>query len=177
MGASILICPVGAARARARSLERAVILESFVPRAISRAYWVTAGPKLTSTTRALMPKLSKVRSIISAFCFMSHRSAFCPGTEDKRESGGYSQTLSAVLRLVMTLMPRSAAPVSAVPLAFLPIAFSLAWISFSIGVLANLGMGGGLIGSFSTKRPFLLFLTGSLEKSPENDSATLMISA
>ena len=44
IGASILIVPVGAERARARSLSRDVILESLVPRATSRAYWVTAGP-------------------------------------------------------------------------------------------------------------------------------------
>lgn len=57
IGASILICPVGASVASARSFERAVIFETFVPRAISRAYWVTAGPKLISETLASMPKL------------------------------------------------------------------------------------------------------------------------
>ena len=65
IGASIRIWPVGAARARARSFWRAVILDNLVPRAISRAYWVTAGPKFTSTTRALIPKDSRVLIIHS----------------------------------------------------------------------------------------------------------------
>ena len=50
IGASILICPVGASVASARSFARAVIFESFVPRAISRAYWVTDGPTLIYET-------------------------------------------------------------------------------------------------------------------------------
>src|SRR3989344_5482098 len=44
IGASILICPVGAANAKAKSFCRAVILDNLVPREISKAYWVTAGP-------------------------------------------------------------------------------------------------------------------------------------
>src|SRR3989338_5407730 len=38
IGASILICPVGASVAKAKSLESDVIFETFVPRAISNAY-------------------------------------------------------------------------------------------------------------------------------------------
>ncbi len=57
IGASILICPVGASVAKARSLAKDVILETLVPNAISKAYCVTAGPRLTSTTFAPIPKL------------------------------------------------------------------------------------------------------------------------
>ena len=94
IGASILMVPVGAARARARSRSRAVILESLVPRATSKAYWVTAGPKLTSTTLAVMPKLSRVFSIVAAFPLISPRSALPVSISLKRSRGGYFQTLS-----------------------------------------------------------------------------------
>jgi len=66
IGASILIVPVGAAKARARSLSRAVIFDNLVPRATLIAYWVTAGPRLTSTTLAVIPKDSRVCSIEAA---------------------------------------------------------------------------------------------------------------
>ena len=75
IGASIRICPVGAANANAKSLDKAVILESFVPKEISNAYCVTAGPRLTSRTFALIPNDSSVRSIMLAFNFTSPRSA------------------------------------------------------------------------------------------------------
>src|SRR5258706_14610829 len=59
IGASILMVPFGAAKERAKSRSRPVILLSLVPSATSKAYWVTAGPKLTSTTLASIPKDSK----------------------------------------------------------------------------------------------------------------------
>ena len=93
MGASILIVPVGAAKARAKSRSRAVIFESLVPRATSRAYWVTAGPKLTSTTRAVIPKDSRVFSMMAAFPLMSPLSALPPSTSLKSSRGGYFQTI------------------------------------------------------------------------------------
>src|SRR3989344_8011642 len=66
IGASILTWPVEAAKARAKSLERAVIRDSLVPRVMSIAYWVTAGPKLTSATRALIPNESRGVSMVEA---------------------------------------------------------------------------------------------------------------
>src|SRR3990172_11433958 len=88
IGASIRIWPVGAARARARSLDKALILESFVPMATSRAYWVTAGPKFTSTTLAIIPKASRVFSIIAAFELTLPLSALPEIFSDNKESGG-----------------------------------------------------------------------------------------
>ena len=64
-------------------------LDMVAKTAISIAYWVTAGPLLTSTTRALMPKLSRVRSIIAADSFTSPRSALVPEKSVRIESGGY----------------------------------------------------------------------------------------
>ena len=48
-----------------------IIFESFVPSATSIAYWVTAGPKLTSITLAVMPKDSRVCSITAALPLIS----------------------------------------------------------------------------------------------------------
>src|SRR3989344_6030595 len=90
IGASILICP-GAARARARSFWSVVIFDNFVPRAISKAYCVTAGPWFTSATRAVRPNDSNVFSIIAAFCLMSPLSALPPAVSARIESDGYSQ--------------------------------------------------------------------------------------
>src|SRR3989337_2388453 len=95
IGASILIVPVGAARAKAKSRSSAVIFESLVPRATSNAYWVTAGPILTSTTLAVIPNDSRVFSICAALSFMSPLSAFPVLVSENIVIGGYFQTLSS----------------------------------------------------------------------------------
>jgi len=95
MGASILIVPVGAASDKARSLSRAVIFESFVPSATSKAYCVTAGPKFTSMTLAAMPKDSSVCSIVAALFLISPRSALPPLVSEKIVICGYFQTFSS----------------------------------------------------------------------------------
>ncbi|EKE13436.1 MAG: hypothetical protein ACD_13C00015G0001 [uncultured bacterium] len=95
IGASILIVPVGAERASAKSRSSDVIFESFVPSATSIAYCVTAGPKLTSTTLAVIPKDSSVFSIVAALPLMSPLSAFPPSTSPRRSIPGYLQTVSS----------------------------------------------------------------------------------
>ena len=95
IGASILIVPVGADRAKAKSRSKEVIFESFVPRATSRAYWVTAGPKFTSTTFAVMPKDSRVFSTVSALPLISPLSAFPLSISLRRSKLGYFQTFSS----------------------------------------------------------------------------------
>ena len=90
IGASIRTCPVGAARARAKSLVREVIFETFVPSAILIEYWVTAGPGFTSTTFACIPKLSRVFSITFTFSFILPRSALSPGPSDNSDNVGNS---------------------------------------------------------------------------------------
>ena len=95
IGASIRIVPVGAARESAKSRSNAVILDSFVPSATSMAYWVTAGPKFTSTTRAVIPKDSKVCSILAAFPLISPRSALPVALSEIRSKDGYFQTFSS----------------------------------------------------------------------------------
>src|SRR3989338_7426772 len=153
MGASILICPVGADKARAKSLDKAVIFESLVPRVISKAYWVTAGPLFTSVTWALMPKPPNVLSMIPAFCFMSPRSAFCPGADERIDNGGYSQTELWALRLVTRPVPRS--PLGNTAAVCLPVLAASFWlISFSIGVGDILGIAGARMGNFSAKISF-----------------------
>jgi S-DNA-T family DNA segregation ATPase FtsK/SpoIIIE len=82
---------LGASVASAKSFAREVIFETFVPRAISSAYCVTAGPRLTSATWASTPKLCNVFSISEAVLLISPRSAFAPGASLKSERAGYSQ--------------------------------------------------------------------------------------
>ncbi len=96
IGASTRIWPPGAARAIAMSLLKETILASLVPRATSKAYWVTDGPLLTSTTRAVIPKESRVFSIIWAFLLTSPRSALAPSLSSKISILGYCQTLFSV---------------------------------------------------------------------------------
>ncbi|EKE12455.1 MAG: hypothetical protein ACD_13C00217G0001 [uncultured bacterium] len=95
IGASILMVPVGADSAKAKSLSKEVILESLVPRATSMAYWVTAGPKFTSTTFAVIPNDSSVFSIVAALPLMSPRSACPPSESPKISISGYLQTVSS----------------------------------------------------------------------------------
>src|SRR3989344_45606 len=103
IGASILICPVGASVAKAKSLESDVIFETLVPNAISMAYWVTAGPRFTSTTFAPIPKLCRVFSITDATFFISPLSALCVDVSERRLSGGYSHTPLAASGLLTSL--------------------------------------------------------------------------
>ncbi len=88
MGASTRIWPPGAAKAIAKSLLSDTILANLVPRATSRAYWVTEGLLLTSATRAVIPNESRVCSIIPAFLRTSPRSALVPGVSSKIDRGG-----------------------------------------------------------------------------------------
>ena len=60
IGASTLTDPVGDAKANAISFCKLVTLAILVTDEISNAYCVTAGPKLTSATRVLMPKFASV---------------------------------------------------------------------------------------------------------------------
>ncbi len=106
IGASILIVPVGAERARAKSRSSEVIFESFVPRATSSAYCVTAGPKFTSTTLAVIPKDSSVFSIMAALPLMSPLSALPLSTSLNISRLGYFQTFSSPGMLLTSFCSR-----------------------------------------------------------------------
>ena len=85
IGASIRIgC---AAKARARSLLRPTILESFTPSAGLRAYRVTEGPIETSSISTVMLKFCNVRLMMLAFAFISPVSAL-PRSFSRRVRGG-----------------------------------------------------------------------------------------
>src|SRR5579884_2180980 len=92
IGASILTVPVLVAKAMAISCCRLAILVILVPAANSSAYWVTAGPPLTSATLAAIPNDSKVLSIVAALFLTSPRSAGAL-LSDKSPSAGYFQTV------------------------------------------------------------------------------------
>ncbi len=68
IGASILMG--WAAKAKAKLLDKVVILESFTPSAGLKANWVTAGPTLTSAISTGIPKFSNVFLMMMEFSFM-----------------------------------------------------------------------------------------------------------
>src|SRR3990167_5272265 len=85
MGASIRMG--WAAKAKAKSLERAVMRASLMPSAGLKAYWVTAGPMFTSEISTGMSKFAMVFLMMAEYILISPALG-TPLSDSKMEAGG-----------------------------------------------------------------------------------------